>query len=138
MGKEVTENRAVETAGTVNDMCGPLDGGDSFGGGFHFGVKPEFGDGILGHRLFVQLVLATENLTVFGFETEIAGAGSDGNGGSAELNTEKFFQVILNCQKVVLIFFEESVIDGVAQVSLASVNKRNHVGERVNIFLVIG
>ncbi|EKD52737.1 MAG: hypothetical protein ACD_61C00260G0002, partial [uncultured bacterium] len=83
-------------------------------------------------------MLSTESLTVFGFEVEIAGTRGDRDGGASELDAQKIFQMTLNFQKIVLIFFQQSVVDGVAQIPLPAVDKGDHIRESQDIFFVIG
>lgn len=78
-----------------------------------------------------------ENHAIFSLKTEVARGYGHGDHCAVKLDTQEFFEVFLSLDEVVVVHLEESVVDGVAQVSPPTIGEGNKVGESLNIFLVV-
>lgn len=83
-------------------------------GGGNIRIQPDIDDVVFGQALFVQLVLTSENSPVFGFKEDVGGVCGDGDDSTVKIDAEKFFEMVLGFDKVVLIHLEKGVVDGVA------------------------
>lgn len=121
--KEVGDDGAIKTTGAVDDVGGLFDGGDGVWCSRNLGIKPGFFDAVFRHGLAVKFVFTLEDGAVFGLKVDVAGLKSDGNGGTFEVNTKKVFEVRLNLTEVVVIFFQKTVVDTVAEIAIPAVGE---------------
>src|SRR3990172_9766087 len=130
--KEIGQDGAVQTTRAVDNVgCFP-DCRNSFRGGCGLGVKPDFGNGVTGHGLAVKFVFADIFHTHGCREADMSRFQGDGDGCSLKLGAQQTFKMILNLKKVVLIFFQEGVVDGISQVAVTAIGKTGQVGEGSN------
>jgi len=79
-----------------------------------------------------------ENGAILSFKTNIGGVRGDGDDSAIELNAQKIFEMLLNLNEVVLIFFKKSIVNGISEVSAATIGERDKIYKRLDVFLMIG
>lgn len=76
---------------------------------------------------------------VFSLETDVGRVGSHRNNGTIESDAEQMFKMLLNLNKIVLVFLKKGVVNGVTKIAISAIGERNKVGKGFDVlFVVVG